>query len=160
MGDIEVFSNGTLLDFATEPIIENDNTLVGMRAIFEALGAEVSWDQDTLTAEAQKDDKTIELQINSNVMTVNGEAVQLETPVRLINDSTMIPLRAVSEALDATVDWIENLQRIVIDKPELPMDFGEGTGKENWQTGQFGDWKPDMDKYRGGYEEYVKSLKE
>jgi hypothetical protein len=155
-GDIEVFSNGTRLDFDTEPIIENDNTLVGMRAIFEAFGAEVSWNQDTLTAEAKKDDKTIELQINSNVMTVNNEDVQLETPVRLINDSTMIPLRAVSEALDATVDWIDDLKRVVIDKLELPMDFGEGKGKENWQTGQFGDWKPDMDKYRGGYEEYVK----
>ncbi len=110
-----VFSNGRQLEFAQEPVIENDRTLVGMRAIFETLNAQVSWDNETRTAAAIKDNTKIELQIDNNIMLVNGEAVELETPARLINDNTMVPLRAISESLDAKVEWIEALQRIVID---------------------------------------------
>lgn len=38
------------------------------------------------------------------------------------------------------------------------MNFGEGTGKENWQTGKFGDWRPDITKSDGGYSDYQKSI--
>ena len=154
---ITVFSNGEQVNFNVAPITENDRTLVGMRAIFESLGADVNWEQETLTAKAVKDDTTIELQINNSVMMVNDEPVELDAPARLVNDNTMVPLRAISEALDADVEWIENLRRVVIDDPE-PMVFDDNIGKENWQTGQFGNWIPDITKSDGGWYEYQQSL--
>ena len=155
---ITVFSNGKQLDFNVEPIIENDRTLVGMRAVFEALGADVEWESDTSTAVAIKDNIKIRLQINNDIMLVDDAPIQLDAPARIINDNTMVPLRAVSESLGADVEWIGNLNRIVIDKPKLPMDFGDGVGKENWQTGKFGDWRPDITKFDGGYSDYQKSI--
>lgn len=117
--DITVFSNGKQLEFNQAPVIENDRTLVGVRSVFESLGAEVEWDGAEKVVTASDEDTTIKLQIDNNIMQVNDEEVELDTPARLINDNTMVPLRAVSEALDAKVDWIEDLQRIVIDvQPE------------------------------------------
>lgn len=116
---ITVFCNGKQLEFNQAPVIENDRTLIGVRSVFESLGAEVEWDGAEKVVTASDEDTTIKLQIDNNIMQVNDEEVELDTPARLINDNTMVPLRAVSEALDAKVDWIEDLQRIVIDvQPE------------------------------------------
>lgn len=114
--EITVFANGKQVNFNQEPMIENDRTLVGMRAIFESLGAEVEWNGEEQSVTASTDDTTVKLQIDNNIMQVNDNKVELDTPARLVNDNTMVPLRAVSEALDAKVEWIEELQRIVIDK--------------------------------------------
>lgn len=113
--EITVFSNSKQVDFNQNPMIENDRTLVGMRAIFESLGAEVEWNGEEKSVTASTDDTTVKLQIDNNIMQVNDNEVELDTPARLINDNTMVPLRAVSEALDAKVEWVENLQRVVID---------------------------------------------
>lgn len=46
--NISVLVNNIKIVFDQEPVVENDRTLVPLRAIFEALGAEVSWDNTTL----------------------------------------------------------------------------------------------------------------
>ena len=110
-----VYIDNDRLTFDKQPILENDRTLVPMRAIFEALEAEVTWDNDTNTATAVKDGTTISITIDSDVMYKNGEAIQLDAPARLIDDGyTFVPLRAVSEALDCDVQWNEEQQRIDI----------------------------------------------
>lgn len=121
----EVFCNGEQVNFDVEPITENDRTLVGMRAIFESLDADVTWEQDTLTAVAVKDDTTIKLQANNNVMLKNDEEITLDAPAQIVNDRTMIPLRAVAEALDAKVDWVGELRRVVIDQDPEPIPVSD-----------------------------------
>lgn len=113
---ITVFSNGKQVDFDQQPFIENDRTLVGMRAVFESLGADVVWNGEDKTVTAVKDDTTIQLQIDNNKMQVNNDTVELEIPARLINDNAMVPIRAVSEALEARVEWVDDLQRVVVDE--------------------------------------------
>ena len=111
----KVYIDGNELTFEKHPITENDRTLVPMRAIFEALEAEVTWDNDTNTATAVKDGTTVSITIDSDVMYKNGEAIQLDAPARLIDDGyTFVPLRAVSETLDCDVQWNEDLQRVDI----------------------------------------------
>lgn len=114
-GTISVYLNNKQIDFDTNPIIESDRTLVPMRAIFEALGAEVKWYDETNTATAVKDDVTVSVTIDGDTMLKNGESITLDVPARLIDDSrTFIPLRAVSEAFGCTVNWSEELQRVDI----------------------------------------------
>ena len=111
----KVYIDGNELTFEKHPITENDRTLVPMRAIFEALEADVTWNNDTNTATAVKDGITISITIDSDVMYKNGEAIQLDAPARLIDDGyTFVPLRAVSEAFDCDVQWNEDLQRVDI----------------------------------------------
>ena len=106
--------NGTTLSFDVPPIIESDRTLVPLRAIFEALGASVSWSEETQTVTAVKNNTTLSLQIGSDTLTKNNEPIPLDVPARLINNRTMIPARAISEALGATVDWDEETNTVII----------------------------------------------
>lgn len=100
--------------FDTNPIIKNDTTLVGFRAILEAMGAEVSWDEETQTVTAIKNGISIALTINSETALVNGSEKTLLTPPEIIDGSTMIPVRFISEQLGMTVDWDSAAQHISI----------------------------------------------
>jgi hypothetical protein len=76
-----------------------------MRAIFEALGAKVSWDEEMRTVTSAKDDTTVVLQIGQDNIFINGTAKKIDTPAVITGDRTMVPLRAVSEAFECVVDW-------------------------------------------------------
>ncbi len=87
------------------PFTENGRTLVPVRFISEAFGAEVGWDDATQTVSVTHLDKEIELVIGSNEMKVNGETVLLDVPANTYNFRTLIPLRALVEALGKSVFW-------------------------------------------------------
>ena len=81
--------------------------------IFEALDAEVVWDDITRTVRAAKGDTTIELPIGSNELKVNQEIKYLDVPAKIINNRTMVPARAVAEAFGCNVAW-DDINRVVI----------------------------------------------
>ncbi len=112
--DIKVTVNGENVEFDQPPVIENDRTLVPMRAIFEALGATVEWDNETRTVTSTKDETVIKLTIDSNEMAVGDKTVELDVSAKIISDRTMVPVRAISEAMDCKVEWIGESATVVI----------------------------------------------
>ena len=65
----------------------------------------MDWEEETKTVTAQKDETVVTLQVDSDKMYVNGELVTLDVPAIVMNDRTLVPLRAISEAFGATVEW-------------------------------------------------------
>ena len=125
--NITVIVDGVHKNYEPAPQIVNDRVLVPMRAIFEDLGAEVSWDGTSRTAMAFKDGKYVSVRIGSRTGTtaaaakVNGEyqlsdiqQVQLDAAPVIFKNSTMLPLRFVSESLGARVDWAGASRQVVI----------------------------------------------
>ena len=111
---ITVYIDGQKVNFEVDPITEKDRTLVPMRAVFENLGAMVTWNEETQTATAVRGNITISFTIDNQTMMKNGMPVTLDVPARKLNDRTRIPLRAVSEALSCRVDWNESTQKVSI----------------------------------------------
>ncbi|MCL1810139.1 MAG: stalk domain-containing protein, partial [Clostridiales bacterium] len=103
--DVKVVVNGKALTFDQPPIIENSRTLVPLRAIFEALGATVDWNQSKQTVTAVKGGVTVSLTIGSNVMVRNGKNIALDVPAQLVGNRTLVPARAVAESFGAKVGW-------------------------------------------------------
>ncbi|TCP55495.1 copper amine oxidase-like protein [Tumebacillus sp. BK434] len=102
---VNVYVNGATLKVDQPAIVKNGRTLVPLRAIFEALGAEILWDEKTQTVTAKRENTVIKLQLKSKNAVVNGKTVTLDVPAESINYRTMVPVRFVSEALDAHVGW-------------------------------------------------------
>ncbi len=102
---IKVFVNEKRVRFAVQPIIQNNRTLVPIREVSEALGAEVKWNQATKTVTLLKDDITVTLIIGQSRATRNGQTITLDVPAQVIGGRTLLPLRFISEAFGATVDW-------------------------------------------------------
>ena len=113
--EVEVIVNGEYVEFDVPPMLENDRTLVPMRAIFEALGAEVSWYPEDRTIVAVRGGTTVFMQVDDWYMSVNDEWIRLDAPPRIVNDRTLIPLRAVAEAFGAQVGWDEATQTVTVE---------------------------------------------
>lgn len=117
--NITVTVNGNNVSFAeTTPFIENDHTLVPMREIFEALGADVQWDGETRTVISYDfvSDVSITMQIDSDVMYVNGKTVALETPAKIVGSSTVVPVRAIAEGMNSIVGWDGATKTVIVEK--------------------------------------------
>lgn len=112
--EIGVTVNGTSLSFDQPPLLYCDRTLVPVRAVFEALGATVSWDELTKTVTGTKNGTTIKLVLGSNVMRVNEATVFLDVPAISVNNRTLVPARAIAEGLGAKVGWEDVTKTVVI----------------------------------------------
>lgn len=115
---VTVVIDGQTLQFPTQdPVIAGEGTtLVPMRTIFEALGADVDWKEENgvQTIIATTEDTTIHMTINSKEFFVNGVSKNLDVPAQLMNDKTMVPLRAISESLGCGVDWDQETKTVII----------------------------------------------
>jgi len=111
---INVSINGTNRVYSPAPQIISGRTLVPMRAVFEDLGATISWDANTYVVTAIKGDLVISLQIGSNVAYINNTEYSLDVPAQIIDSRTMVPLRFVGEALGANVMWKADTRSVEI----------------------------------------------
>lgn len=103
---IHVVLNGAPLTFTgTQAQQIKGSTLVPMRGIFEALGATVKFDKATQTVYGQKGATAIILPLGALTATVNGQPQSLPLPAQLINGTTLVPLRFISQSLGASVGW-------------------------------------------------------
>lgn len=106
--------NGQALQLDQPPLLVESRTMVPMRAIFEALGCDVTWDAAAQTVLAQKELDYISLRIGDKTLYASDGNVQLDVPAQIINGRTLVPLRAVSEALDAKVSWDAATETVTI----------------------------------------------
>ncbi|MFC7679941.1 copper amine oxidase N-terminal domain-containing protein [Paenibacillus sp. GCM10028914] len=74
----------------------------------------MEWNQETSTIIATRSTKEIKLQIGSKLAYIDGEQVTLSVEPSVINGSTMVPIRFVSEALGSQVYWDNGSQTVMI----------------------------------------------
>lgn len=112
--EIKVVINGEELTFSQPPLIMKDTTMVPLRGIFEALNAKVNYEPSTKTITATRGDIKVRLTIGSNEAYINGNKVNLLQPALIINDSTLVPVRFISESFESIVDWDNQTQTVKI----------------------------------------------
>lgn len=112
--------NGKALQFSQAPQIMNGRLLVPYRPIAEAIGAVVTYAAATKTVKVTKGGNTHLLPINGNTATLNGVSVPLETPAILVNNTTLVPVRFVSEYLGVTVNYDNATQTVSLQSNDTP----------------------------------------
>lgn len=135
--DIKVFVDGKYIEFDVAPQVINGRTMVPVRAIFEAVGAKVDWNQITSTVSALKGSTYVTMFLNSNYMTINYMSYTMDASPVAIDGRVLAPARYVGESFGYVVTWDEALNSVFMTKPdtktvyfsssEMP-DFGEITG--------------------------------
>lgn len=112
--EIKVFADGRKVEFDAPPFITNGSTMVPMRAVLEALGAQVTWNSATASAEAVCNTVVTKFTVGSTVFSRNGASGYLPEAAALADGRTYIPLRAISESFGFTVDWYEDGRAVYI----------------------------------------------
>ncbi len=87
------------------PTVISGSTMVPVRAVSEAFGAEVEWVASTKSVIITLGDSTIILYVNSEDAMVNNESRKVSPAPQIVSGSTMLPFRFIAEALGAEVGW-------------------------------------------------------
>ena len=115
--DITVYVDGQKVTFDQPPVVQNGRTLVPMRAIFEALGAEIEWFGAEKRVNAFWGMNSLDLWIGScEIQMGDGSMVTIDVPAQVINGRTLVPLRAVSQCMGAEVLWDGSTKTININR--------------------------------------------
>jgi len=109
----------------TKPVIKNSRTLVPIRAIIEALGGSIDWNDTEKMVTITLKDTTIKLWINKPQAEVDAPLLILKwidesnhkVVPEIINGRTMVPVRFIAENLGCNVDWDSNTKTITIKYP-------------------------------------------
>ncbi|KRF04828.1 copper amine oxidase [Paenibacillus sp. Soil766] len=109
-----VYLDGLQLSFQTSPVIEEGFSLVPMRALFEAEGATITWNENTRTVTALKEGTTVSYHIGDKFAYLNKDRLELPIPGKIIEGFTMMPLRFISESLGNLVKWHDYSRSITI----------------------------------------------
>lgn len=123
---VNVMLDGKKLAFQQPAVNVDGYVLVPMRTIFESMGATVLWNNDTRSAIGSLEKKKVEIPIGSNTVYVDGKPVTIKQPAQIINESTLVPVRVVSEGLGATVTWNQETTTVVIKSEEKTEEIPEG----------------------------------
>lgn len=139
----KIIVNDRMIGFHDQsPVIsETERVLVPLRGVFEAMGAEVRWEESTRSVYVQSKDNIhrMRLYIDNPVMTkytltsittVENKEITLDTPPTIMNDRTMIPLRVVSENMNDDVSWDDATKTVTIKTKEYNK-YIEGVVAEN-----------------------------
>lgn len=102
----------------TVPVVENGRTLVPIRAIIEAMGGSVDWDDETHTALLEYNGDTITLEIGNPTAYFNTAANTLDVAPMVINGRTMLPIRFIAESFKFNVNWNGETRTVTITKPD------------------------------------------
>ena len=120
--------DGTEIKFGVKdvpPVIIKGRTLIPARALFEAMGGTVNWDNDTQSVNIKVNDSIVQLVIGSDVATVNGVDKKLEVPAMIIDPdgdyygSTMIPVRFTAESIGCGVSWEDATRSVLATSPKI-----------------------------------------
>ncbi len=98
----------------TTPIIKNSRTIVPIRAIVEAMGGTVGWNDATRRIDLKSGSKSVVMTLDSKSLTVNGSAKEMDVAPESINGRTYVPIRFSAENLGCAVDWLNSTRQIVI----------------------------------------------
>jgi len=113
--EINVSINEQKIIFTDQaPAVVDGRTLVPVRSVFEHIGFDVDWEEETRTVTLIRENDEIIIAIDSDEFITNGRTHRLDVPAQVINDRTMLPIRAVLASVGYNVDWDEESSTVLV----------------------------------------------
>ena len=130
--DFSVYIDGDYLKTDVSPIISGGRLLIPLRALSEAVHAEISWNETDKSIELKKDGTDIYLAIGKAQASVNGKPTLLDAPPEIEDGNAMVPLRFIADALSYNIYYNEEKPSVLLSSGENPtmsvhfIDVGQG----------------------------------
>lgn len=109
---ITVILDDKIVESDAQPFLYQDRTMVGLRGIFEQMGATVLWNEEEQSVLVSNNTREVKLVIDDKKVTIksNQGTKIYQTDVAPVkkNDRTYVPLRFVAETFDCVVDYCVN----------------------------------------------------
>lgn len=129
MSHITVWLDGKELPMDVPPEVKNERTMVPIRAVAEALGADVKWDQATQGITMKRAGTTVVMTLNSATAAVDGTPIEMDVAPYATDGRTLIPARYVAEFFGQNVGWDGSRRQVLITEDK---SMAEGSNLEEW----------------------------
>ncbi len=136
-GEIRVLVEGEQVTFDQPPVMRSDRVLVPLRAVGEALGCEVHWYGNTQSIGIGRNGNSLDdvvlkvgyprvLSLETN--NVVKKVTEIDQPPIVENNRTLVPVRALAEAVGAEVSWDGVTQTVTVtpQKVNPNLEFHDG----------------------------------
>lgn len=127
--DISVVVNGEKIVTEKPPVIMEERTLVPLRAITEAFGCDVSWDEET-SGITLTDGNSLyytwigrDCAFKMNAVALEGATIMEAPPVNM-DGFTMVPIRAIGEMFGAKIGWDGAASTVTVDYDKQQTEQG------------------------------------
>jgi len=122
---VPVFIKDKEVKFDVPPVIKQGRTLIPVRAITNALGADVEWDAETKTVTVSKavydptsgvSTTVVTLKLDSDIILINGKEAKIDVPAQMLSNRTMVPIRFIAQALNQEVEYDAETGAIIVEE--------------------------------------------
>jgi N-acetylmuramoyl-L-alanine amidase len=117
-GALSLTVDGAERTAEAKAVLLGDTTYVSLRSVAAMLdpNAQVSWSEGVASVTSEQLDLTA--CPGEQYLQVNGRCLYIKDSVKLINGSTMVPIRVLAAAMGGTVDWVQNGEKVLVSSGE------------------------------------------
>ena len=119
--DVNIVINGQALDKDVPPMMVDGRVLIPLRKVFNALGAEVKYENKVISA--TRGTQSVVLSPGQKAAQIDGKDVELDVPPMLVETVTYVPLRFVAQALGDEVSYDAQAKSITVAKSAPAVDL-------------------------------------
>lgn len=140
---INILYNDSVIQYQdVKPVNTDGRVMIPFRVVLESMGATVEYDDSQRLVTAKKDDIEIKFTLMDDTIYVNknGEesTVKMDTPMIIVEDRTLVPIRFMSEALGMQVGWDGDTETVLVMDYDDYFDEFESTIPNLIKTAQLG----------------------
>jgi len=95
-------------------LVKGGTILVPLASMFEQMGGTASYDAASKSVTAKKDGAEVQVTLGKNEVIINGESRPLDVPPMMYKGNMLVPVRVISEALGAYVEWVPSQHVCVV----------------------------------------------
>jgi hypothetical protein len=99
---------------ALAALVRGGTILVPLRSMFEQMGATVTWDPASQTADVSKTGADVKITVGRPEVVINGETRPLDVPPEIYHGVVVVPIRVISEGMGAYVQWVPDKRVVVV----------------------------------------------
>ncbi len=102
-------------------LVRGNEILVPLRSMFEQMGATVSYDPASKTADVSKPGSDVKVTVGKPEVIINGESRPLDVPPEIYKGAIVVPVRVISEGMGAYVQWVPEKKVVVVRYVAAPI---------------------------------------
>jgi hypothetical protein len=102
-------------------LVRGNEILVPLRSMFEQMGATVSYDPASKTADVSKPGSDVKVTVGKPEVVINGESRPLDVPPEIYKGAVVVPVRVISEGMGAYVQWVPEKRLVVVRYVAAPI---------------------------------------
>lgn len=95
-------------------LVRHGTVLIPLRSMFEQMGASVTYDPSTKTADVSKPGADVKVTVGKPEVIINGESRPLDVAPISYHGDILVPVRVISEGMGAFVQWVPDRQLVVV----------------------------------------------